>query len=105
VCRGASRTLAAHDLVSVPAPSVTQALSERLGHPLLADHVDRTGKTEPMNEPNAIRDRFQKLVQASSTAGAFRSADHGVDLTATRPVLIVAAASTPRCRPQSRKSA
>ena len=54
----------------VPAHAVTQALLELLGQPLLATTLIAPGEAEPMNEPQAIRDRLQKLVQAVVDAGA-----------------------------------
>ena len=54
----------------VPAHAVTQALLELLGQPLLATTLIAPGESEPMNEPHAIRDRLQKLVQAVVDAGA-----------------------------------
>lgn len=73
----------------VPAHAVTQALLDLLGQPLLATTLIAPGETEPMNEPQAIRDRFQKLVQAVVDAGACpMQPTTVVDLTATPPVLV-----------------
>ena len=73
----------------VPAHAVTQALLELLGQPLLATTLIAPGETEPMNEPHAIRDRFQKLLQAVVDAGACpMQPTTVVDLTATPPVLV-----------------
>ena len=73
----------------VPAHAVTQALLELLGQPLLATTLIPPGETGPMNDPNAIRDRFQKLVQAVVDAGACPMQPTTViDLTANAPVLI-----------------
>lgn len=54
----------------VPDHAVTQALLELLGQPLIATTLIAPGETEPMNEPHAIRDRFQKLIHAVVDAGA-----------------------------------
>ena len=54
----------------VPAHAVTQALLEILGQPLLATTLIAPGESEPMNDPRAIRDRFEKLIQAVVDAGA-----------------------------------
>jgi tRNA threonylcarbamoyl adenosine modification protein (Sua5/YciO/YrdC/YwlC family) len=73
----------------VPAHAVTQALLELLGQPLLATTLIAPGETEPMNDPQAIRERFQKLVQAIVDAGACpRQPTTLVDLTDDPPVLI-----------------
>ena len=73
----------------VPEHAVTQALLELLGQPLLATTLIAPGETEPMNEPHAIRDRFQKLVQAVVDAGACAMQPTTViDLTDSAPVLI-----------------
>ena len=73
----------------VPAHAVTQALLEQLGQPLLATTLIAPGESEPMNEPHAIRDRFQKLIQAVVDAGACpRQPTTVIDLTDELPVLI-----------------
>ena len=73
----------------VPEHAVTQALLELLGQPLLATTLIAPGETGPMNEPHAIRDRFQKLVQAVVDAGACpMQPTTVVDLTGDEPALI-----------------
>jgi tRNA threonylcarbamoyl adenosine modification protein (Sua5/YciO/YrdC/YwlC family) len=73
----------------VPGNAVTQALLELLGQPLLATTLIAPGETEPMNDPHAIRDRFEKLVQAIVDAGACpMQPTTVVDLTEEPPVLI-----------------
>ena len=73
----------------VPAHAVTQALLEQLGQPLLATTLIAPGETEPMNEPNEIRDRFQKQIQAVVDAGACpMQPTTVVDLTGEAPVLV-----------------
>jgi tRNA threonylcarbamoyl adenosine modification protein (Sua5/YciO/YrdC/YwlC family) len=73
----------------VPEHAVTQCLLEILGQPLLATTLIPAGETEPMNEPHAIRDRFQKLIQAVVDAGACRvQPTTVVDLTGATPVLV-----------------
>ncbi|MBN8510984.1 MAG: threonylcarbamoyl-AMP synthase [Burkholderiales bacterium] len=54
----------------VPAHRVTQALLAEFGQPLLGTTLIAPGETEPMNDPQAIRERFQKLLQAVIDAGA-----------------------------------
>lgn len=73
----------------VPAHAVTQALLELLGQPLLATTLIAAGESAPMNDPHAIRERFQKLVQAIVNAGACpMQPTTVVDLTDSTPVLI-----------------
>jgi tRNA threonylcarbamoyl adenosine modification protein (Sua5/YciO/YrdC/YwlC family) len=54
----------------VPDHRVTQDLLTELGQPLLATTLIAPGETEPMNDPQVIRDRFQKTLQAVLDAGA-----------------------------------
>ena len=73
----------------VPEHAVTQALLELLGQPLLATTLIAPGEVDPMNDPHAIRDRFQKLIQAVVDAGACPMQPTTVlDLTGTEPTLI-----------------
>ena len=73
----------------VPAHAVTQALLDLLGQPLIATTLIAPGETDPMNDPHAIRDRFQKLIQAVVDAGACTMQPTTViDLTSAEPTLI-----------------
>jgi tRNA threonylcarbamoyl adenosine modification protein (Sua5/YciO/YrdC/YwlC family) len=73
----------------VPEHAVTQALLDLLGQPLLATTLIPPGESEPMNEPHAIRERFQKLVQAVVDAGACPMQPTTViDLSGDAPVLV-----------------
>ncbi|HEY4069013.1 MAG TPA: L-threonylcarbamoyladenylate synthase [Burkholderiaceae bacterium] len=73
----------------VPAHAVTQALLELLGQPLLATTLIAPGETDPMNDPHAIRDRFQKQIQAVVDAGACPMQPTTViDLSGASPTLI-----------------
>ena len=73
----------------VPAHAVTHALLELLDQPLLATTLIAPGETDPMNDPHAIRDRFQKLIQAVVDAGACPMQPTTViDLTGDEPALI-----------------
>ena len=54
----------------VPDHRVTQALLATLGAPLLATTLIPPGETEPMNDPQLIREHFQKRLQAVVDAGA-----------------------------------
>ena len=73
----------------VPEHAVTHALLELLGQPLLATTLIAPGETDPMNDPHAIRDRFQKVIQAVVDAGACPMQPTTViDLTGAEPALI-----------------
>ena len=73
----------------VPDHAVTQALLDMLGQPLLATTLIAPGETEPMNDPHAIRARFQKLLQAVIDAGACpMQPTTVVDLSGAEPVLV-----------------
>jgi tRNA threonylcarbamoyl adenosine modification protein (Sua5/YciO/YrdC/YwlC family) len=54
----------------VPDHRTTQELLAQFGQPLLATTLIAPGETEPMNEAHAIRERFQKTLQAVVDAGA-----------------------------------
>jgi tRNA threonylcarbamoyl adenosine modification protein (Sua5/YciO/YrdC/YwlC family) len=73
----------------VPEHKVTQALLAELGQPLLATTLIAPGETEPMNDPDAIRDRFQKLLAAVVDAGACPMAPTTViDFSGDEPALV-----------------
>jgi len=73
----------------VPDHRVTQELLALLGQPLLATTLIAPGDTQPMNDPQGIRTRFQKTVQAVVDAGACPMQPTTViDLTAEEPVLV-----------------
>ena len=81
----------------VPAHAVTQALLEVLGQPLLATTLIPPGAPEPMNDPHAIRDHFQKLIGAVVDAGACPMLPTTVvDLTGEVPVLVRQGRGDPR---------
>ena len=54
----------------VPDHRVTQALLAEFGEPLLATTLIAPGETEPLNDPELIRERFEKQLQAVVDAGA-----------------------------------
>ena len=54
----------------VPDHEVTQQLLAVLGEPLLATTLIPPGETDPLNDPDEIRERYEKLVQAVVDAGA-----------------------------------
>ena len=73
----------------VPDHRVTQELLALFGQPLLATTLIAPGETEPMNDPHAIRERFQKSLQAVVDAGACLMAPTTViDLGGDEPVLV-----------------
>jgi tRNA threonylcarbamoyl adenosine modification protein (Sua5/YciO/YrdC/YwlC family) len=73
----------------VPDHRVTQELLALFGEPLLATTLIAPGEREPMNEAQAIRERFQKVLHAVVDAGACPAAPTTVvDLTGDDPVVI-----------------
>jgi tRNA A37 threonylcarbamoyladenosine synthetase subunit TsaC/SUA5/YrdC len=73
----------------VPDHAVTQALLDLLGQPLLATTLIAPDEVEPMNDPERIRARFEKVVQAIVDAGACPMRPTTVvDLTGEPPVLL-----------------
>jgi len=72
----------------VPEHPATQALLELLGQPLLATTLIPPGETEPMNDAQAIREHFEKQLQAVVDAGACPAEPTTViDLTDDEPVI------------------
>ena len=73
----------------VPDHPVTSALLDILGQPLIATTLIAPHESEPMNDPELIRERFEKLVQAIVDAGACpRRPTTVVDLSGPTPVLM-----------------
>jgi tRNA threonylcarbamoyl adenosine modification protein (Sua5/YciO/YrdC/YwlC family) len=73
----------------VPQHKVMQALLAELGQPLLATTLIPPGETDPLNDPEEIRERFQKLVAAVVDAGACPMEPTTViDLTDDEPRLV-----------------
>ncbi len=73
----------------VPDHRVTQALLAELGQPLLATTLIAPGEHEPMNDPQEIRARLQRVLQAVVDAGACPAEPTTViDLTPEEPQLI-----------------
>jgi tRNA threonylcarbamoyl adenosine modification protein (Sua5/YciO/YrdC/YwlC family) len=73
----------------VPECKVTQGLLEELGQPLLATTLIPPGESEPLNDADEIRERFDTLVQAIVSIGACpREPTTVVDLTGGEPVLV-----------------
>ena len=73
----------------VPDHPVTSALLGLLGQPLLATTLIAPGETEAMNDPDDIRERFEKALQAIVDAGACpMQPTTVVDLTHDAPELL-----------------
>ena len=73
----------------VPDHRITQALLQEFGEPLLATTFIPPGETEPMNDPQSIRERFQKSLHAVVDAGACPMEPTTViDLTDDQPRLV-----------------
>jgi tRNA A37 threonylcarbamoyladenosine synthetase subunit TsaC/SUA5/YrdC len=73
----------------VPDHKVTQGLLALFGEPLLATTLIAPGETQPLNDADEIRDRFQKVLQAVVDAGACpREPTTIVDLSGDDPVLV-----------------
>ena len=73
----------------VPEHKVTQALLTELGQPLLATTLSAPGASDPLNDPEEIREQFQKLLAAVIDAGACpMQATTVIDLTGEQPLLV-----------------
>ena len=73
----------------VPDHKVTQELLALFGQPLLATTLIPPGETEPLNDADEIRERFQKLLQAVVDAGACPMQPTTViDLSGAEPELL-----------------
>jgi tRNA threonylcarbamoyl adenosine modification protein (Sua5/YciO/YrdC/YwlC family) len=73
----------------VPEHRVTQALLEQMGQPLLATTLIAPGEHEPINDPQQIRARFERELQAVVDAGACPAEPTTViDLTGDEPVVV-----------------
>lgn len=80
----------------VPDHAVTQALLEQLGQPLIATTLIAPGEREPMNDPQEIRARLQKLLGAVVDAGACpMQPTTVVDLSGDTPALVRAGRGDP----------
>jgi tRNA threonylcarbamoyl adenosine modification protein (Sua5/YciO/YrdC/YwlC family) len=73
----------------VPEHKMLQELLDIFGQPLLSTTLIAPGETEPMNDPDEIRERFAGQVQAVVDAGACpMEPTTVVDLTGEEPVLV-----------------
>jgi tRNA threonylcarbamoyl adenosine modification protein (Sua5/YciO/YrdC/YwlC family) len=73
----------------VPAHTVAQGLLDVLGQPLLGTTLIPPGESEPLNDPQEIRARFEKQLQAIVDAGACkRQPTTVIDLSGPEPALV-----------------
>ncbi|MEX8497844.1 L-threonylcarbamoyladenylate synthase [Leptothrix ochracea] len=73
----------------VPEHGVAQALLEILGQPLIGTTLIAPGESEPMNDPQEIRERFEHQIQAVVDAGACpREPTTVVDLSGPEPEVL-----------------
>ena len=73
----------------VPDHKVLQELLALFGEPLLATTLIPPGETEPLNDADEIRKRYEKLIQAVVDAGACPMAPTTViDFSGDEPVLV-----------------
>lgn len=73
----------------VPDHALTLALLEELGQALIASTLILPPDTEPLNEPDAIRDRLEKVVDLVIDGGPCSGEPSTViDLTGPEPVLV-----------------
>ena len=73
----------------VPDHRVTQALLEAYGQPLLSTTLIPPGADEPLNDPQEIREHFERQLQAIIDAGACPMMPTTViDMSGAEPVLV-----------------
>ncbi len=73
----------------VPDQRVTQNLLELLGQPLLATTLIPPGEDEPLNDPEDIEARYDKLIDVIVDAGACRrQATTVIDMTTDEPSVL-----------------
>ncbi|KAK46324.1 L-threonylcarbamoyladenylate synthase [Caballeronia sp. LZ029] len=73
----------------VPDHAITLALLEALGEPLLASTLILPPDTEPLNDPEEIRERLEKQVELVIDSGACPAEPSTViDLSSGEPVLV-----------------
>ena len=73
----------------VPEHRVTQDLLALFGEPLLATTLIPPGETEPLNDPEDIEARYDKLLELIVDAGACRrQATTVIDMTDDEPVVL-----------------
>ena len=82
----------------VPQHKVTQELLAILDQPLLATTLIPRGEQEPLNDPQEIAARYDKLIQVIVDAGACPAQPTTVvDMTGPEPVLVRRGCGDPAC--------
>jgi tRNA threonylcarbamoyl adenosine modification protein (Sua5/YciO/YrdC/YwlC family) len=79
----------------VPDHKVLQALLVELGQPLLATTLIAPGETEPLNDPQEIRERWHQLEGVVDAGACPMQPTTVVDLTGPDPVLVRAGRGDP----------
>ncbi len=75
--------------VRVPDHAVAQALLAELGQPLLSSTLIPAGESEPMNDPEEIRQRYNHALELIIDSGAcHRTPTTVVDLAVSPPVIV-----------------
>jgi len=75
--------------VRVPDHAVAQALLEELAEPLLSSTLIAAGESEPMNDPQEIRDRYDHALELIIDSGAcHREPTTVVDLAVSPPAIV-----------------
>ena len=75
--------------VRVPDHAVAQALLAELGEPLLSSTLIPAGESEPMNDPEEIRQRYNHALELIIDSGAcHRTPTTVVDLAVSPPVIV-----------------
>ncbi|GAB2885071.1 L-threonylcarbamoyladenylate synthase [Paraburkholderia jirisanensis] len=73
----------------VPDHAITLALLEALGQPLLGTTLIMPGETQPLNDPEEIRERLEKQIDLVIDGGAcICEPSTVIDLTGEEPVLV-----------------
>ncbi|MFX1803267.1 L-threonylcarbamoyladenylate synthase [Paraburkholderia sp. A1RO-5] len=73
----------------VPGHAIPLAILEELGEPLLASTLILPPDTEPLNDPDEIRERLEKQLDLVIDGGACpRESSTVIDLTGDEPVLV-----------------
>jgi tRNA threonylcarbamoyl adenosine modification protein (Sua5/YciO/YrdC/YwlC family) len=82
--------------VRVPDHAVAQALLAELGEPLLSSTLIPAGESEPMNDPEEIRQRYNHALELIIDSGAcHRTPTTVVDLAVSPPVIVRAGRGDP----------
>jgi tRNA threonylcarbamoyl adenosine modification protein (Sua5/YciO/YrdC/YwlC family) len=75
--------------IRIPAHPVAQALLAELGEPLLSTTLILPGEDEPLDDPQAIRERLEKVIELVIDSGSCGTQPTTiVDLTGDAPAII-----------------